>query len=122
MSRERCGVFLSWLLLLVPVAAAAQQPPAAPPHATVQGAVRTVDPRTHTLEVTTGVGMALRVVRLTLAAETRITAGGAPLAAALLRPGDLVRVAYGARPGGFVAYTIERRGTMATGPDGRGGP
>jgi hypothetical protein len=76
--------------------APAQQP--GPAHK-VQGAVRAVDVRTRALEVTTGVGMALRVVRLQVPA---------PLSLAGLRPGDVVRVSYGARPGGYVAYTIER--------------
>jgi hypothetical protein len=37
-----------------------------------------------------------------------MTAAGAPLPLARLQVGDLVRVSYGARPGGFVAYSIER--------------
>jgi hypothetical protein len=74
----------------------------------VQGAVRVVDVRGRALEVLTGVGMALRVVRLQVPADTRVTAAGSPLPLARLQAGDLVRVSYGARPGGFVAYAIER--------------
>ena len=83
-----------------------------------RGAVRVVDVRGRALEVTTGVGMALRVVRLQVSADTRVTAAGADWSLAQLRPGDIVRVSYGARPTGFVAYTIERVGTMASGTDG----
>jgi len=87
----------SFLIIAAPTAAATAQQPG-PAH-NVQGAVRTVDVRGRALEVTTGVGMALRVVRLQVPA---------PLSLAGLRPGDLVRVSYGARPGGYVAYSIER--------------
>ena len=94
------------IIAAFPVAATAQQP-AAPAH-NVQGAVRVVDVRGRALEVTTGVGMALRVVRLQVPADVRVTAAGAAVPLAQLQPGDLVRVSYGSRPGGYVAYTIER--------------
>jgi hypothetical protein len=74
----------------------------------VQGAVRVVDVRARALEVTTGVGMALRVVRLAIPADLQVTASGAALPLARLLPGDLVRVSYGSRQGAYVAYTIER--------------
>ena len=81
-----------------------------------------VDASARVIEVTTGVGLALRVVRLQVPAETQVTGGGAgaPLPFPQLQPGDVVRVSYGARAGGegYVAYTIERVGRMATGPDG----
>lgn len=111
---------LSLGLLLAPLALAAQQPTA--PHDSVQGAVRTVDVRARTIEVTTGVGFALRLVRMQVPAEVPITnrAAGqaAPLKLAELKPGDVIRALFGARPTGFVAYTIERVGRM----DGGGGP
>jgi len=102
-----------------PVPTAAQQ--AAPPHDSLQGAVRVVDLRARALEITTGVGMALRVVRLRIAAETRLTAAGAALPLAQLQRGDIVRASFGTRPGGFVAYTIERVGRMTTTKGGGGG-
>jgi hypothetical protein len=94
-------------------AATAQQP--TPPTHNVQGAVRVVDVRGRALEVTTGVGMALRVVRLQVPTEVRVTAAGAALSLSQLAPGDIVRVSYGGKPGGYLAYTIERVGRMATG-------
>lgn len=97
-----------------PVVLSAQQSP----HDTVVGAVRAVDTRARTLEVTTGVGLALRVVRMRVPAETPITERGGALAFPALKPGDVVRVAFGARPEGFVAYTIERLGDMAHGRQG----
>src|SRR5207245_8301883 len=87
----------------------------------LQGAVRVVDLRARALEITTGVGMALRVVRLRIAAETRLTAAGAALPLAQLQRGDIVRASFGTRPGGFVAYTIERVGRMTTTKGGGGG-
>jgi hypothetical protein len=114
---------LSLLSLIAPLALAAQQPAA--PHDSVQGAVRTVDVRARMVEVTTGVGFALRIVRMQVPAEVPITnraAGGqpAPLKLAELKPGDVIRAQFGARPTGFVAYTIERVGRMDAA--GGGGP
>jgi hypothetical protein len=86
-----------FLIIAAPRSVATAQQPG-PAHK-VQGAVRVVDVRGRALEVTTGVGMALRVVRLQVPAPLSLTG---------LRPGDVVRVSYGARPGGYVAYTIER--------------
>lgn len=92
-----------FIIAAFPATATAQQPA----H-NVQGAVRVVDVRARTLEVTTGVGMALRVVRLAVPAQLQVTASGATLPLARLQPGDLVRVSYGSREGAYVAYTIER--------------
>jgi hypothetical protein len=103
----------------VPVRAGAAQPAASD---SLLGTVHAVDARAKTVEVATGVGMALRVVRLQIAPDTRITETGAPLALSLLHPGDIVRISWGARGGGAaaVAYTIERVGRMnpvpASGP------
>ena len=107
---------LPFLLAFVAVAgpAAAQRSP----HDSVQGAVRAVDVRGRTIEVTTSVGMALRVVRLSVPADTRITSAGAPLAFTQLKPGDIVRVSFGSRPGGTVAYANERVGRMEVAPGG----
>ncbi|MGH7672607.1 MAG: hypothetical protein ACREMC_06885 [Gemmatimonadales bacterium] len=88
-----------------------------PAQHSVQGAVRVVDVRGRAIEVTTGVGLALRVVRLQVPTDMRVSAAGAALPLGQLRPGDIVRVSYGVRPGGYVAYTIERVGRMATGPE-----
>jgi len=106
-------IALTVACLLVPAAAGAQQAP--PPHDSLRGAVRTVDPRARTVAVTTGVGMALRVVQLRVPAELRVTAGSAALPLTALQPGDIVRVSFGWRPAGLVAYTIERIGRMTDG-------
>ena len=79
--------------------------------------MRTVDVRGRALEVTTGVGMALRVVRLQIPADTRVTAAGVALPLSQVAPGDIVRVSYGGQPGSYFAYSVERVGRMATGLD-----
>lgn len=101
-------VVLAFSLIIAAAQTAATPQQAPTPTHNVQGAVRVVDVRGRALEITTGVGMALRVVRLILPADVRVTAAGAPLSLALLQAGDVVRVTYGSRPGGYVAYTIER--------------
>ena len=104
------------IIAAFPRAATAQQP-SQPTH-NVQGAVRVVDARARALEVTTGVGMALRVVRLEVPAEVRVIARGTTLTLSQLAPGDIVRISFGGQPGGYRAYTIERVGRMETGAEG----
>lgn len=118
---------LSLVSFVAPLALAAQQPtnqpapppPPAAPHDSVRGAIRAVDVRARILEVTTGVGFALRIVRLEVPASVPITdrEDGSPETIALgeLKRGDVVRAVFGGRAKGFVAYTIERVGRMETG-------
>src|SRR6266545_1126413 len=61
------------------------------PSYTYQGTVRAVNARAGTLELITGVGMSLRVVRMTMAPTTRLAAAGAAPRLADLKPGDVVR-------------------------------
>ena len=93
------------------------------PHDSVRGAVRAVDVRARTLEVTTGVGFALRVVRLQVPAGVPITnqqrGQREPIRLGELKPGDVIRASFGGRPTGFVAYTIERLGRMNAGVDAK---
>jgi len=105
--------------LLIPFAVAAQQVAPTAPHDSVRGAIRAVDTSARTLEVTAGVGFAIRVVRLQVPPAVPITdrkgTQGAPINLAELKPGDVIRVSFGSRPTGFVAYTIERIGSMEAG-------
>ena len=100
----------------IPFAVAAQQVAPTAPHDSVRGAIRTVDVRTRTLEVTTGVGFALRVVKLQVPSGVPITdrqsAQPQLIGLGALQAGDVIRVAFGGRATGFVAYTIERVGRM----------
>src|SRR5439155_10974973 len=61
------------------------------PSYTYQGTVRAVNARAGTLELITGVGMSLRVVRMTTAPTTRLVDAGAASRLADLKPGDVVR-------------------------------
>jgi hypothetical protein len=102
---------------------ATQQPtaphPTTVPHDTVRGAVRAIDVRARTVDVSTGVGYALRVVRLQVPATLPITdhAGdqSEPIKLAELKLGDVIRASFGGQTAPFVAYTIERVGRMETG-------
>ena len=103
-----------------PLRAQQVPPPPQVPHASIRGAVRTVDVRSRTLEVITGVGYAMRVVRLEVPAEVPIAgAGVATLALCDLQPGDIVEATFGSRtgPARDVAYAIRRVGRMDTGPE-----
>lgn len=90
-------------------------PPAGPPLPSLQsgsdtlvGTVRALDLRQGALTVTTGVGMAIRLVRVRIGTDTRAAEAGAALPLSALKPGDVVRVIGGTRPEGRVAYSVER--------------
>jgi hypothetical protein len=106
------------LLLFAPLTLGAQQ--AAVPHDSVRGAIRTIDVPARTLEVTSGVGFALSVVRLQVPDGVPITnregTQRESIALTALKPGDVIRVTFGNRPPGLVAYTIERVGRMESTP------
>jgi hypothetical protein len=88
-----------------PSPAATPSAPASP--ATLTATVRSVDAQRQTLEVVTGVGYALRVVKLSWKAAPTVKAAAAGTGMAQLKPGDLVRVEYGKAPEGNVVRTIE---------------
>jgi len=82
--------------------------PAAPvPSATLTATVRAVNARDRTLEVVTGVGHALRVVRLSWKEAPTVKAAAASAGMAQVKPGDLVRVEYAKAPAGNVVRSIE---------------
>ena len=125
---------LSAALFIAPLVAAAQQPTAAPPapaattaaavpHDTVRGAIRSIDAQAGIVEVSSGVGYALRVVQLRVPAGVPITdrEGGQTesIKLAELRLGDVVRASFGGQAAPFLAYTIERVGSMETGVSSR---
>jgi hypothetical protein len=85
----------------------AQPPSPSSGKATLSATVRSVDAQARTLELVTGVGYALHVVKLTLGdrAEVRTPAGLAPLVQ--LKPGDRVRVEYTKGVDGNTATAIE---------------
>ncbi|MGH7568345.1 MAG: hypothetical protein ACREL9_05130 [Gemmatimonadales bacterium] len=73
-----------------------------------QGTVRTVETRARTLTVVTGVGLALQVVRIRLAPDSRLERAGAALAVSDLKPGDVVRAECRLVQGALVAERIEK--------------
>ncbi|MDP3909944.1 MAG: hypothetical protein Q8Q14_06105, partial [Gemmatimonadales bacterium] len=85
----------------------------------VRGAISAVDVPTRTLEVTTGVGFALRVVRLQVPPSVPITdredSQPESIAMGELKRGDVIRALFGSGPTAFVAYAIERVGRMESG-------
>ena len=119
---------LTLAALVAPFALSGQQLTAPPapattsPHDSVHGAIHAVDVGARTLDVKTGVGFALRIVRLQVPVDVPITdradGGGAqPARIGLnaLKPGDVIRATFGSRPTGLVAYVIQRVGRMDTG-------
>src|SRR5881628_1308212 len=75
---------------------------------TYQGTLRAFNARTGTLELITGVGMSLRVVRMTTAPTTRLVAAGAAPRLADLKPGDVVRTECRRTATGLVADRVEK--------------
>ncbi len=78
---------------------------------TFRGTVRAFSTQTGELDLVTGVGMALRIVRIQAAAATRISAGRAGEAKARLRRGDILRVDCHRSAGALVADRITNVGT-----------
>jgi hypothetical protein len=120
---------LSVALFIALLTAAAQQPTAAPqapaaaPHDTVRGAIRSIDAQAGLVEVSSGVGYAIRVVQLRVPAGVPITDRESGQTESIklgeLRLGDVVRASFGGQAAPFLAYTIERVGSMETGVSSR---
>jgi hypothetical protein len=83
---------------------------------TLTATVRDVDTGAHTLKVVTGVGHALRIVKLQLSTECEIKVTGAQAQLADLKPGDIVRIRYRETDEADVAESIE-----TVKPEGNGG-
>ena len=69
--------------------------------------VRAFDPRAGTLDLVTGVGMALRVRRVHLPAQMKVKVDGAESPASVLTPGCIVRAECRHAAGATVAYKVE---------------
>ena len=105
--RAGCFLALGILWCTSPSFAQPPSPAAGSGPTTLTATVRSVDAQARTLEVVTGVGHVLRVVKLSFAegAEVKTAGGMTPLAE--LKPGDLVRVAYTKGADGNAVKTIE---------------
>lgn len=110
---------LALVLAFAPPSLTAQQPTATP-HDSVRGAIRAVDVSARTVEVATGVGLALTVMRMQVPAGVPITEryGARPttISLAALKSGDVIRVTFGGPPSAPVAYAIERVGRLGSTP------
>jgi hypothetical protein len=104
---------LSFAVFLAGGAASAIQhsPPATTagpsPSIALTATVRSVDAPGRTLEVVTGVGLALRVVRLAWKDTTTVKAASAGVRITQLKPGDFVHVEYAKTSEGNIVKTIE---------------
>jgi len=88
--RSAALVLVALVLLLVAFhVGAAQQQPA---YTSIQGTVHALQPKGGSLDVVTGVGMALRLVRLTVPPSIRIGSGGGEVPLSALKRGDIVWV------------------------------
>jgi hypothetical protein len=82
--------------------------PATPsPSATLTATVQSIDTQARTLQVVTGVGYALRVVKLSWKEAPTMKAAGTGTGMSQIKPGDLVRVEYAKAPDGDVVKTLE---------------
>ncbi|HEV2086526.1 MAG TPA: hypothetical protein VGR09_15730 [Gemmatimonadales bacterium] len=87
----------------------AQAPSSPQPAAyTYQGTVQAVQPKTASFDLVIGVGFALRVVHMRTSPVTRFVRGGAKMALADLKPGDVVRVECRMTATGLVADRVEK--------------
>ena len=102
------GILLVPLLTSAPAEWRALGSAQAAPSYTYQGTVRAVNTRTGTLELIIGVGMSLRVVRMTTAPTTRLVAAGATPRLADLKPGDVVRAEGRRTAAGLGADRVEK--------------
>jgi hypothetical protein len=101
-----CSVLLSGAASAAPPSPA-PTPTAPLPSATLTATVRSVDAQARTLQVVTGVGYALRVVKISWKEIPTVKAAAAGAGISQLKPGDLVRVEYAKAPEGNVVKAIE---------------
>ena len=85
----------------------AQSPAPVPGSTTLTATVTAVDAGARTVEVVTGVGPALRAVKLGCGGVTEVKTAGGKMPLAQLKQGDLVRVEYAKGAEGNTARTIE---------------
>ena len=100
-------------ILLIPLvisapAARRSQAPTQPASYTYRGTVHAVNAPTGSLDLLTGVGMALRLVHMTAGPAVRTTAPTVGLRMADVKPGDVVRIECRRTSAGLVVDRIEK--------------
>ena len=108
----------SALLLLATTRPAPAPPPSTAAFTTYIGTVRTIQPN-KSLDLLTGVGYALRVIRIGVVPATETMRAGVVIRFADLAPGDLVRAECHLTDEGLVADRIEKLAREGTGPETR---
>ena len=83
-----------------PTTAPTTPPPVSGEPAYLNCTIRSVDAKTRTVEVITGVGYALRQYRMAVAPACEITVGGSAADLGNIKPGTIVRVRYQPVPAG----------------------
>jgi len=109
---KHAAVFAITGVLAGSVAGVAQQAAHQPAAAyTYQGTVHSVQPKTGTLELVTGVGLALRLVQMRVPTGLRVAgtaAGAASVGVRAVKAGDVVRVVCHRAGGSLVADKVEK--------------
>jgi hypothetical protein len=94
-------------ILLLPIVLSAPAPSQSQSY-TYRGTVHAVNAQTGSLDLVTGVGMALRLVHMTAGPGVRTSAPAAGLRIADVKPGDVVRVDGRRTSAGLVVDRIEK--------------
>ena len=102
------AILLIPLVVSTPAHPRGLDPAQAAPSYTYFGTIHAVNARAASLDVITGVGMALRLVHMTTQPTTLFAGAGASLRLGNLRPGDIVRAECRTTPTGLVASRIEK--------------
>jgi len=95
------------LSVLLPLALDGARPQQQAPY-TYHGTIQAVQPKPGSLDLITGVGMALRLVHMRTTSGTRIASGTASLALGDLKPGTVIRAECHPSDQGLVADRIEK--------------
>ena len=95
------------LTVLLPLALDGARPQQQAPY-TYHGTIQAVQPKPGSLDLITGVGMALRLVHMRTTSGTRIASGTASLALGDLKPGTVIRAECHPSDQGLVADRIEK--------------
>ena len=98
------------LAVLIPLALRAARPQQPAPY-TYHGTIQAVQAKAGSLDLITGVGMALRLVHMRTTSGTHIASGTASLALRDLKPGTVIRAECHPTDQGLVADRIEKVGT-----------
>lgn len=107
MNAVRLTLALVAAALAAGTTAMAQQPTAPAAQDTLIGTVRSVDPRSGTIEMITGVGLVLRLYRVQVDEDVPVRIAGRSATLTQLERGQVVRIVYQTTTVGRVAAYVE---------------